>query len=59
MFKAEPRGFLYRLVAALAGLSMISLGVLPILGRGDMFYANWFGGLVFAPIAVLFGDRPR
>jgi hypothetical protein len=39
----------------LAGLAMISLGVVPILKRGDIFYTNWFGGLVFAPLAILFG----
>jgi hypothetical protein len=51
----ETRGFLNRFVATLAGLVMISLGAIPFLRNGDLFYLNWFGGLVFAPLAVLFG----
>jgi hypothetical protein len=37
---------------------MISLGVAPILKRGDIFYTNWFGGLVFSPLAIIFGFLP-
>ncbi len=55
MLNVETRGFLNRFVAALAGLAMISLGAIPFLRNGDLFYLNWFGGLVFAPLAVLFG----
>jgi hypothetical protein len=55
MFKVEQHGFLYRLVALLSGLAMISLGVIPFARGGDIFYKNWFGELVFAPFAVLGG----
>jgi hypothetical protein len=55
MLNTGPQRPLYRFVAGLAGLAMISLGVAPILRRGDMFYTNWFGGLVFSPLAIVFG----
>ncbi len=55
MLKIEPHSFVYRLVAILAGLAMLSLGLGPILKRHELFYGNWFGGLVFAPFAILFG----
>lgn len=55
MLNSEPERALPRIVAALAGSAMICLGLAPLLHRGDMFYTNWFGGLVFAPLAILFG----
>lgn len=54
MLDVNPRGFLYRLVAALAGVAVASFGAVAF-ARGGSSYANWFGGLVFAPFAVLFG----
>ena len=55
MLNGEPHRPLTRIVAFLAGLAMISLGLAPILRRGDIFYSNWFGGLVFSPLAIIFG----
>lgn len=55
MMKLDPSGFWYRFVGGLAGAAMISMGVAPMLGHGDVSYTNWFGGLVFAPVAILFG----
>lgn len=55
MLNTEPRSPLVRIVAALAGLAMVGFGVGTLVLRGDMFYTNWFGGLVFAPLAILFG----
>lgn len=55
MLNTEPQRPLFRIVAGLAGLGMISLGVAPFLKRGDIFYTNWFGGLVFSPLAIIFG----
>jgi len=54
MLNVEPSGFLNRFVAVLAGLAMISLGGVALIKK-DLFYTNWFGELVFAPIAVIFG----
>jgi len=55
MLNVDPRGSLFRGVAALAGLCMIGLGLHPILSSGSLNYHNWFGGLVFAPFAIVFG----
>ena len=55
MLNTNPKGILYRSVGGLAGLAMISMGVAPIFRSGDFSYRNWFGGLVFAPIAILAG----
>ena len=55
MLNTEPRRPLPRIVAGIAGLAMISMGIAPLVRRGDMFYTNWFGGLDFAPFAVIFG----
>ena len=55
MLNTEPRRPLARIVVGLAGLSMVGFGVGSVLRRGDMFYTNWFGGLVFGPLAILLG----
>lgn len=55
MLNTEPNRPLTRIVAGLAGLTMTSLGVAPVLKRGDIFYSNWFGGLVLSPLAIIFG----
>lgn len=55
MLNTEPQRPLARIVAGLAGLAMVGFGVGALVRRGDMFYRNWFGGLVFAPLALLFG----
>jgi len=34
---------------------MIGFGLRPILSSGDLNYQNWFGGLVFAPLAIVCG----
>ena len=54
VLSVDPHSFLYRLVAGLAGFTMIALGTGPLV-RGEIAYSNWFGGMVFAPFAVLFG----
>ena len=55
MLSTEPHRPVFRIVAGLAGLAMISLGVAPILKRGDILYTNWFGEIVFSPLAIIFG----
>jgi hypothetical protein len=55
MFNSDPNRPLVRIVAALAGTTLLGFGLGTILWRGDLHYENWFGELVFAPLAVLFG----
>jgi len=55
MLNTDPQRSLPRIVAGLAGLAMIGFGCAPIFRRGDVFSANWFGELVFAPLAITFG----
>ena len=55
MLKTEPQRLLTRVVAGFLGLAAIGLGMSSMLRRGEMFYTNWWGGLVFAPFAVTFG----
>lgn len=55
MFNTDPHGFLYRVVAVVAGLAIIGFGVGPLLRSSDLFGTNWFGELVFGPLAILLG----
>jgi hypothetical protein len=55
MLNAERERPLVCIVAALAGLAMVGFGVWALVRRGDMFYTNWLGGLVFTPLAILLG----
>ncbi|CAB5081491.1 hypothetical protein D3OALGB2SA_642 [Olavius algarvensis associated proteobacterium Delta 3] len=34
---------------------VVGTGLIPLLLKNDLFYLNWWGGLVFAPFAVLVG----
>ena len=43
------------LSAAIAGFAIIGFGVAPLLHGGDLFGTNWFGELVFAPLAIVLG----
>jgi hypothetical protein len=54
MLNTDPHGFLYRIVAGVAGLAIIGFGSAP-LHRSDLLGTNWFGELVFAPLAVVLG----
>jgi hypothetical protein len=55
MLNSDPKRPLIRIVAALAGLAVFGWGLGAILQPGDLHYKNWFGELVFAPFAILFG----
>jgi hypothetical protein len=39
----------------LVALMIIGTGLIPMVSKGNLFYSNWWGGLVFAPLAVLVG----
>jgi len=55
LLDTDPKRPLTRIVAALAGLSILGWGLGAILWREDLHYKNWSGELVFAPFAILFG----
>jgi hypothetical protein len=46
---------IYQGFAILIALTVIATGLSPILSKGGMFYSNWRGVFVFAPIAVIVG----
>jgi len=50
----KPR-LVVRIVAVLAGLAMISLGVRPLLARRGYVYENWWGDPVFVAIPIVAG----
>ncbi len=55
MLNTDPHSFLFRTVAVVAGFAIIGFGVAPLLHRADLFGTNWFGELVFAPLAIVLG----
>jgi hypothetical protein len=54
MLKFDPHKPFYRALFMLVGLVFIGFGI-AALQRGSMTYQNWWGGLVFAPFAIIFG----
>jgi hypothetical protein len=54
MLDSNPKRRLNRAVLIFLGLTAVGLG-LASLRHGHLFYENWWGGLVFGPLAVLFG----
>ena len=46
---------IYQSFAVLIALCVIATGLGPLLIKGDLFYSNWWGGLVFVPITIIVG----
>jgi hypothetical protein len=46
---------IYQCFAILLSLVMIAIGLKALIAKGDMFYGNWWGGLVFAPLTIIGG----
>jgi hypothetical protein len=36
-------------------LMIIGTGLIPLVLNKNLFYLNWWGGLIFAPLAVIVG----
>ena len=51
----KRRKRIYQGFAILIALTLIATGLSPILSKGGVFYVNWRGALVFAPITVIAG----
>ena len=45
---------LIRSFAALIALTVIATGARALIKK-DLFYDNWWGGLVFAPVTIIIG----
>jgi uncharacterized membrane protein YcjF (UPF0283 family) len=46
---------IYQAFAILISLAVVATGMSPLFIQGDLFYHNWWGGLVFAPITIIVG----
>jgi uncharacterized membrane protein YdjX (TVP38/TMEM64 family) len=55
MLNTDPKRPLARIVAVFAGLAVFGWGMRAVLGQHNLHYQNWFGELIFAPLAILFG----
>lgn len=53
--KTKAKRLFIRSGLILVALMVIGTGLVPLALKGDLFYSNWWGGLVFAPLAVLGG----
>jgi hypothetical protein len=56
MLNPDPKRPSYRIVVGLIGIAIVGAGLYPILSQGSVFYENWFGGLVFCPLAIIGGS---
>ncbi|MDY6839707.1 MAG: hypothetical protein SWH78_17245 [Thermodesulfobacteriota bacterium] len=39
----------------ITALVVTTTGLIPLVLKNDLFYSNWWGGLVFAPLAIFVG----
>ncbi|MBU2578211.1 hypothetical protein KKA69_05310 [Patescibacteria group bacterium] len=46
---------IYQGFAVLISFAVIATGIRPLIIKNDMFYNNWWGGLVFAPLTIIVG----
>jgi hypothetical protein len=54
MLNPNPKRPFNRTVLIALGIAAIGLGVAPLF-HGHLFYQNWWGGMVFGPLAIIFG----
>jgi len=54
MIRGPQQKMYLRILCGIVGVVAFSWGLHPILA-GDYSYNNWFGGLVFAPVAIVAG----
>jgi len=53
--KTKAKKLFIRSGLILVALMVIGTGLVPLALKKDLFYSNWWGGLVFAPLTVLVG----
>jgi hypothetical protein len=54
MLNFDPRRPIYRAFFLVLGAVVIGFGLTP-LRHGSVSYETWWGGLAFAPFAIIFG----
>jgi len=54
MLNPDPKRPLNRIIFIAFGVAAIGFGLAP-LRHGHLFYQNWWGGMEFGPLAILFG----
>jgi hypothetical protein len=54
MLNPNPKRPVNRVIFVALGVTAIGLGLAPLL-HGHLFYQNWWGGMVFGPLAIIFG----
>ncbi len=54
MLNFDPARPVFRALFLVLGAVMIGIGITPLL-HGNVSYENWWGGLAFAPFAIVFG----
>ena len=55
MIKKSSKKRVVRSGAILIALTLIGTGLISVMLKRDLFYSNWWGGLVFAPLTMLAG----
>ena len=55
IMKASSKKLFIRSGLILTAFVMIGMALIPLVFKGDLFYSNWWGGLVFAPLALIIG----
>ncbi len=53
--KKNSKKLFIRIGIVLVSITLIGTGLIPLILKNDLFYSNWWGGLVFAPITVFAG----
>jgi hypothetical protein len=53
--KKNNKKILIRAGMILVALVIVGTGFVPLFTNKELFYLNWWGGLVFAPITIIAG----
>ncbi len=53
--KVNSKQIFLRSGLILVALIVIGTGLIPVVLKKDLFYSNWWGGMVFTPLVVLIG----
>ena len=51
----KSKKILVRSGLIIVSMMLICISMMVLIAQKDLFYSNWWGGLVFAPITLLIG----